>query len=167
VVKLSVQGTNRVFLYEMFLVFISGRVCVDAKAILRPTGFCTWKIPVIPPEIEPATFRLLVQCLNQLCPRVLEKKNINYFSAKIYLISVANMASFGNETQTVKVVTARRCSTRKLHVGTDCLQQIRLLEVIAPFVLLLCHAFCLLKNIKSIRELVTFQDKKWYHKSCI
>jgi hypothetical protein len=41
----------------------------------------------------------------------------------------------------------------KLHVGTDCLQQIKILELIRPFVLLLRHGYCLVKNIKSIREL--------------
>jgi hypothetical protein len=45
------------------------------------------------------------------------------------------------------------------HVGTDWLQGIKILEVIRKFVLLLRHAYCLVKNIKSIREIVIFNNK--------
>jgi hypothetical protein len=48
---------------------------------------------------------------------------------------------------------------RRRHVGTDCMQLIRVLDVIRPFVLLLGHGYCLVKNIKSIRELVKFKNK--------
>jgi hypothetical protein len=64
-VRLSTLRTAH-FTPSPFVVLISVRGWVDNSDIVRPEGLGQWKIPTTPSGIEPATFRLVVQCFNQM-----------------------------------------------------------------------------------------------------
>ena len=59
--RLSALRTYRLYPHEISLLLISVTSWVDPRTIVWPKN-CQWKIPMNPPGIEPATFRIATQC---------------------------------------------------------------------------------------------------------
>jgi len=64
--RLSALRTDRLHQQGTFLALMSVRGCVKPSAIVRQEGIIQRTIKMTTSGIEPATFRLVAQCLNQL-----------------------------------------------------------------------------------------------------
>jgi hypothetical protein len=90
VARLSALRTGRLYSQEIFLVLISVRGWVDARAIVRSEGICQWKIPVTPSGIASATFRFGAQCLSHCvtaCPHHQEIVSLCVVNDTYFLLS--------------------------------------------------------------------------------
>jgi hypothetical protein len=80
--SLSALRTDRLYTTGNIPGTISVRDWVELRAIVLPEGLCQWKIPIKPSGIEPATFGLVAQCLNQPPHRVHQLRNCQFLKKK-------------------------------------------------------------------------------------
>jgi hypothetical protein len=97
--RLSALGASRPLPPGRFLIFIFVRGRVDSEVIVRLEGLVQLRNPMSSSGIEPVTFRLTAQCLNQLRYR-LPPTDVLTFIKWLYIALVSKEYS----------LNVRRCS---------------------------------------------------------
>ena len=95
---MSALGIGRLYPQKISLVLISVTGWVDPTAIACPERLGQWKISMTPSQIDPATFRLVAQCLNKLRHRALNIYCSSAWHVKSQAVNVALFSKVLSET---------------------------------------------------------------------
>jgi hypothetical protein len=88
VARLSALRAGRLYLQEILLLLVSVRDLVDTGAIVRQEGVNQRKIAMAPSGIEPPTFRIVAQYLNQTLHRMSNNVKTDVFHNLCIIIAI-------------------------------------------------------------------------------